>query len=436
MKRLVLVAAAIAAASPAAAAPTETVIHSFTGAGGGDTPYGGLIADKNGVLYGTTSGTRSNEPNAMGTVFSLTFMGGKKGWVLQGLYHFLGSDQLDGAHPCCALTMDPSGALYGATPQGGGHEDAGTIFKLTPPAAGSTDWTETVLFQGAVDGNITAFHINAPLIRDAAGALFGTAAYGGNAAACPSGCGVAFKLIPPAAGQTTWKYTTLYNFQGGNDGIDPTGGLLRDATGALYGATALGGNGTLCGGTQGCGTIFKLTPPAKGQTAWTEGVLYAFTGGNDGANANGGLVRARSGAFYGTTVHGGGGASDGGVIFKLSPPAAGQTMWTEAALYPFQAPPDSDDPYGGVTLGPGGVLFGTASAAGAEYSGTVFKLIPPAAGRTSWAEEVLYNFQGFEGGTDGEYPYGNLLRDAAGNLYGTTSRGGASGYGTVFEVTP
>jgi uncharacterized repeat protein (TIGR03803 family) len=82
------------------------------------------------------------------------------------------------------------------------------------------------------------------------------------------------------------------------------------------------------------------------------------------------------------------------------------------------------------------VLFGTASAAGADYSGTVFKLMPPLAGQTSWTEAVLYNFQGREDGTDGEYPYGGLLRDAAGNLYGTTSRGGANGLGTVFEVTP
>ncbi len=260
--------------------------------------------------------------------------------------------------------MDPSGALYGATPDGGGIENAGVIFKLTPPVAGSSNWTETVLFQGAVNGSITALHINAPLVRDAAGVLFGTAVDGGNAAACSSGCGVAFKLAPPAAGQTSWKYTPLYNFQGGTDGIDPTGGLLRDATGALYGATALGGNGTLCGGTQGCGTIFRLTPPAKGQTAWTEAVLYAFTGGTDGGTPNGDLVRSKSGALFGTTVSGGSCNNAGGhcgVVFELSPPAAGQSSWTEAVMHDFQST-DGANPSAGVILGPRGVLYGTTLA--------------------------------------------------------------------------
>jgi len=152
--------------------------------------------------------------------------------------------------------------------------------------AGATPYNETVpySFQGGVDGADPL----AGLIFDSSGALYGTT-WGGSA----------FKLTPPAAGQTQWTETVLYSFKGGADGDYPAAGLIFDTYGALYGTTAAGGSANL-------GTVFKLTPPAAGQTQWTEAVLYSFKGGRAGVGPQGGLIFDTHGALYGTTVRGGG----------------------------------------------------------------------------------------------------------------------------------
>jgi uncharacterized repeat protein (TIGR03803 family) len=131
-------------------------------------------------------------------------------------------------------------------------------------------------------------------------------------------------LAPPAQGQTAWTETVLYSFKGGSDGATPIAGLIADNQGALYGTTAGGGSGNN-------GTVFKLMPPAQGQMAWTETALYNFKGGSDGATPIAGLVADNQGALYGTTQQGGSGTND--VVFKLTPPAQGQTAWTETVLH-------------------------------------------------------------------------------------------------------
>jgi len=122
--------------------------------------------------------------------------------------------------------------------------------------------------------------------------------------------------------------TVLFSFNY-SDGGYPVSGLIADGQGALYGTTWAGGGGFSGNG----GTVFKLSPPAKGQTAWTETVLYSFNKGGpgyDGVGPVAGLIADNQGALYGTTYEGDG---TGGVVFKLSPPAKGQTAWTETVLY-------------------------------------------------------------------------------------------------------
>ena len=409
----------LALASPVAAkAPSEKVLATLANVG--SVPWAGLVADKSGALYGTATGFNTREHKGCGNVFQLTPPTGTgQPWTYSVLHSFvLGTS--DGCGPFAALIVDPSGTLYGTT-NSGGATWGGTVFSLTPPAAGSTSWTETLLFQFHND---TPF---APVLRDASGVLFGTTFWGG------IGRGSVFELVPPAQGQTNWTRTILYSFQGGADGQGPDAGLVKDATGAFYGTTYYGGTGTNCSGGQGCGTVFELMPPAAGQTAWTETVLYTFTGGTDGGAPYAGLTLDKSGALYGDTEFGGDPDVNGGVIFKLTPPGAGQTSWTESVIHTFEGP-DGASPKDSLIIDASGALLGTTYGGGELNKGTVFQLSPPAGGQTAWTETVLHSFAGNP--RDGENPIGGVIRNAAHDLFGTTSTGGKSRGGTVFEVTP
>jgi hypothetical protein len=171
--------------------------------------------------------------------------------------------------------------------------------------------------------------------------------------------------------------TVLYRFTGfPAEGSSPPAGLIADKQGALYGTTRLGGTS---GGVEGFGTVFKLTPPAKGQTAWTETVLYNFTG--DGFSPRAGLIADNSGALYGTTEGGGTKNGRGGVgtVFKLTPPATGQTVWTETVLHSFtgnfNGGSDGSNPVAGLIAGKQGALYSTTFFGGnRSENGTVFKL--------------------------------------------------------------
>jgi uncharacterized repeat protein (TIGR03803 family) len=160
-----------------------------------------------------------------------------------------------------------------------------------------------------------------------------------------------------------------------NDGASPYAGLIADEQGALYGTTLGGGTGV---GNSGQGVVFKLTPPAKGQTAWTETVLYIFCSllnCSDGATPMAGLIADNSGALYGTTRLGGTG-SDDGTVFKLIPPAKGHTAWTEIVLHSFTGSPDGRNTVAGLIADNWGALYGTTVLGGASDYGTVFKLTP------------------------------------------------------------
>src|SRR5580704_600201 len=202
-------------------------------------------------------------------------------------------------------------------------------------------------------------------------------------------------------------FTVLHNFKG-FDGSNPYAGLIRDTAGNLYGTTLNGGTG------EGHGTVFKL------DTAGVLTTVYGFRGYGDGNKPYAGVVRDRAGNLFGTTPSGIGHKFSLGIVYRIS--SAGK----EAKPHVFTGPPsDGSNPYGGLIRDNAGTLYGTTGGGGAASRGTVFKL---SAGK----ETVLYSFTGTNG--DGAYPEGTLVRDNSGTLYGTTSSGGGSAFGTVFKV--
>ncbi len=325
----------------------------------------------------------------------------------------------DGAFPFAGLLRDAAGNLYGSTNAGGASGNCsggcGTVFKL------DTSGNETVLysFKGGNDGATPGF---GSLIRDEAGNLYGTTADGGSGGGCSFsfGCGTVFKLDPAG------NETVLYSFKGGSDGESPVAGLIMDVAGNLYGTTQDGGSGSGC--SFGCGTVFKLDP------AGNFTVLHSFTGGSDGTQPLAALIFDQAGNLYGTTEEGGSGTctvingvSGCGTVFKLDPSG------NETVLHTFTGGNDGAAPlFVGLIMDIAGNLYGTTQIGGGSSScsvgcGTVFKL------DTSGNETVLHSFTGSPG--DGAIPRASLIMDKAGNLYGTTSNGGASGFGTVFKLT-
>ena len=279
------------------------------------------------------------------------------------------------------------------------------------------------------------------------GELYGTTASGGTGPY--DGFGVVFKLTPPAQGQTGWTETVLYRFQGGSDGSTPVSTLIAGKDGALFGTTAEGGGAATCPYSDGsCGTVFKLTPPAKGETSWTETVLHRFTG-IDGAEPepfSGRLIADEEGSLYGTTTVGG--SANNGTVFKLAPPRKGETAWKETVLYSFcssLACADGSLPGSSLILDNDGALYGTTTGGGSGAfisggGGTLFKLTPPTKGETAWRESVLYNFCSKQGCSDGVQPLVAPIVGKDGALYGTTDgdKDAASGHpgenGTVFRL--
>jgi uncharacterized repeat protein (TIGR03803 family) len=292
----------------------KTILYSFSGGDDGANPGAGLIFDTSGVLYGTTVGGGAH---GAGTVYKLTpDSTSPTGWTETVLYSFCSQTNCsDGGNPYAGLIFGTGGALYG-TASGDGSANDGTVFKLTPPATVGGAWNESVLhsFSGS-DGA----HPYDGLISDSTGALYGTTVNGGNTS-CESGCGTVFKLTPPSTVGGTWNESVLYSFAGGSGGSDgghPLAGLILDALGALYGTTPSGGTSTICSGVYiGCGTVFKLTPSSTAGGAWTESVLYSFTGGSDGGMPYAGLISDASGALYGTAYAGG--STGDGTVFEIT----------------------------------------------------------------------------------------------------------------------
>jgi uncharacterized repeat protein (TIGR03803 family) len=229
-----------------------------------------------------------------------------------------------------------------------------------------------------------------------------------------------------------WTESVLYSFHvSGKSGSIPLSGVIFDAAGNLYGTTLEGGDVTKCSGF-GCGTVFELTPEAGG--GWTEKWRHNFgSNSKDGMFPMAGLISDAAGNLYGTTNRGG--AHGQGTVFELTPKAGGG--WTEKVLYGFFVNNGKDGafPQAGLIFDTAGNLYGTTSGGGAHHQGTVFELTPKVGG--GWTERLLYSFFANHG-KDGAFPQAGLILDAAGNLYGTTKGGGAYGFakGTVFELSP
>ncbi len=401
----------------------ETVLYTFSGGADGGGPYGGVIADAAGNLYGTAGGGQGT--GSTGLIFKLDTSGHET-----VLYSF--TSAANGAGPSGGLLLGPAGQIYGTT-HSGGAAAAGTVFAVA-------NGNETVLcnFSSEADG----YNPNAGLTSDPAGNFYGTTLYGGTGNA-----GVVFKL------DATGQETVLHSFTGGLDGANPYAGITLDAAGNLYGTTFRGGSGN--------GVVYKLDPSG------TEIVLYTFTGGADGGFPYGNITLDAAGNLYGTT-YSGGGASGAGVVFKLDPSgnetvlfngggngssdfqsptsgvifdAAGNLYGTtyngdsvykldpagnESVLYAFgSGPNDGINPWAGVIFDAAGNLYGTTLEDGAGRWGTVYKLDP------SGKETVLY---GFRGQNDGGTPYAGVIPDSSGNLYGTTYAGGTGQAGVVYKV--
>jgi uncharacterized repeat protein (TIGR03803 family) len=299
-------------------------------------------------------------------------------------------------------------------------------------------------FGGSSDGG----NPYASLIADSSGNLYGTASAGGS-----NNAGVVFTVNPSGT------ETVLYSFTGGTDGAYPFSALVRDIAGNLYGTTS-------AGGTDNDGVVFMLDPNGE------EVVLHNFTGGTDGTNSLGGLLRDKSGNLFGTTSQGG--SSNEGIVFEISASGAYSILHTFTGATNDGAYPtytsllmDAGGTLYGVTEEGGtinagvvyklsktgkfnvlysftggsrdgcyvlgtpfmdkeGAIYGTGSQCGASEVGTVWKLTK------SGEETVLHNFAG--GTADGEYPFAGVIVDAEGNVYGNTKYGGASGVGTVYRI--
>ncbi len=451
MRALLLAAALVA--GPALALPAPSANHrdiwSFSSGPDGASPRGELLIDSAGNMYGTAS---TGGASGDGVVFLATPPPGGTGeGTVTPLYSFTGG--ADGSLPMAGLVMDPSGALYGTTAMDGAGQ-AGTAFQLTPPAQGGAAWTENTIWSFGTDK--AGRTPTGALTRDTAGALYGTAQWGGR-----YGFGTVFRLLPPGGGSSAWSATVLWDFTGGADGANPVAGLVFDSAGRLYGTAKAGGSG-------GVGTVFQLTPKAYG--VWVEATLKSFNGGVDGGTPTGTLAPDGAGGFYGTTEYGGPlnpacnqarypyygepdaeselaaraayvpvGGNRCGVVFHLTPPAQGGANWTVSPIWQFDGGLDGANPVAGVLVGRHGELYCLATQYGQQFWGTEILLTPPAGGG-AWTELLLASF---DGKSQGFYPRGTLAFGADGLVYGTTAVGGkywthvsSYGYGSIFRSVP
>jgi uncharacterized repeat protein (TIGR03803 family) len=396
----------------ASAQANEKMVHIFGTASsgyalGGYNPYGGVILDSAGNLYGTAAYGGSH---GYGMVFEM-LKGANGQWTEKALFNF-GDVADDGAYaPLAGLVFDRAGNLFGTTLGGGGSADQyGTVFELSPTASGK--WTFKIVHVfGGTDGQ----QPRSPLTMDSAGDLYGTTSENGL-----YGKGTVFKLTRGAGG--VWTEETVYSF-----------GAVSGDGGYSFEPVAIDSSGNIWGtsqqlGAYGFGAIYEISPNSSG--GWTETIVHSFAGGTDGAYPECGFIFDAAGNLYGTTTYGG--SSSHGIIFELSPAVGGG--WTMTTLYNFDGT-DGYDAMGNLAFGPDGTLYGTTWSGGAYGQGNVFALKPSVGG--TWSAKNLHSFQGGQGGCD---PWSGVALDSAGNLYGTTLYCGIgqgfNGVGTVFEIVP
>jgi uncharacterized repeat protein (TIGR03803 family) len=373
----------------AANAATLTTLYAFEGGSDGSSPQAALI-NVGGTLYGTAS-AGGRPIGGGGTVFAVNPVTGAE----SVLHAFHGGN--DGRIPLAAL-INVGGMLYGTTEEGGASE-VGTVFSINPATG-----VERVVyaFKGGSDGQ---FPLGA--LINVGGTLYGTTSGGGGGSQ-----GTVFSIDP-----TTGAERVVYAFNGASDGGIPSAPLIS-VGGTLYGTA--GTNSVLRVCSFNCGTVFSIYP-----TTGAETTLYSFMGGSDGQFPHAAVINV-GGTLYGTTELGGGTGCGGygcGTVFSVNPTSG------ENVLHAFQGGSDGSKPQAAL-IKVGATLYGTTAAGGGTGNGgsgfgTVFSINPSA------GENVVYAFQG---GGDGETPFGSLI-NVGGTLYGTTYLGGA-GYGTVFKLTP
>ena len=347
-----------------------TTIYSFNSSNAG--PYGAPVPGPAGVLYGATAGGGSS---GLGTVFELVAPPSPGGtWTEVPLHNFSGPD---GASPLATVTLAPDGTLYGTT-SAGGASNLGTVYQLTPPATQGGVWAEKVLhsFGASPDGNEPA----APVVIGSGGVLYGTTVQGGK-----HNAGIVFAVRPPPSGSGAWTEEVLHPFLSGNpgDGLEPLAPVVIGKSGALYGTAPSGGE-------YRDGAVYEVLPPATPGGAWTESLIWSFNGA-DGDRPLAGLALGANGALYGTTS---GGiiphqVTDGNV-FELLPPAAKGGAWTESVIYQFTGP-NGDEPESAVLIGKAGALYGTTNYGGPN-AGEIYQVLPPASPGGEWTGSILYSF--------------------------------------------
>ena len=316
------------------------------------------------------------------------------------------------------------------------HEGCGIVFNLKPPATACKTaecfWMETIsfAFQGTNDDGGSGPGLGR-LIFDQAGNLYGT---NWNAVA---NAGEVTQFVPSGGAWTLGRtYVSSLNLNSSTPNMI-FNGITFDSAGNLYGTSKVGPNVRpycLRGQTyNGCGTVYLLVPTGSG---WDADIIYTFADGEDGKYPMAGLVADQAGNLYGTTSADG--AGGGGVVFQLSPSGSG---WTYHLIYALPGVPHGiclipaggsgcSGPWGTLLMDPAGNLYGATYSNGAFQSGNVFKLTRS---NGSWTYTDLYDFTG---GSDGANPISPLILDGNGTIFGTTANGGADGYGVAFEITP
>jgi uncharacterized repeat protein (TIGR03803 family) len=371
-------------AAPAAAHPTFSVIHDFTGGADGGVPSYTLAVDGKRRFIGTAF---AGGANGDGTVFKLTH--DTSGWNVKPIYNFTDQDGEPGWGVTLANGSFYTNALYAGVMGG----PCGSALQITK-GQGVLMRTYVKDEDGCPTGN---------LVLDSSGNVYGVTQDGG-----ANGWGSIFELSFAGG---SWTETILYSFQGGSDGGAPYSGLIFDGAGNLYGtATAKGAGGN--------GTVFELSHKKSG---WTYTVLYSFTGGNDGGQPTAGLIFDTGGNLYGAAESWG--AKGGGTVFELSP---SHGSWTFSVLASLTG---GGGPVAALTMDSAGKLYGTNFFDGAYGYGSVFRLTPTVSG---WKYKDLHDFTS---GSDGGYPGGGVALDTRGNLYGTAVLGGADNMGVIYEIT-
>ncbi|HTZ98257.1 MAG TPA: choice-of-anchor tandem repeat GloVer-containing protein [Terriglobales bacterium] len=387
-----------AAGSIPAQAQTYRRLVSFDGTNGSNPTIMSLTQGEDGNLYGTTN---HGSPVLEGTVFRI----GTRG--LENLYSFClqGLPCLDGSVPWAGMALAADGSFYGTTAQGGdpncGSEGCGTVFNIDRQGTLTTLHT----FEMS-DGFLPE-----ALILGADGFFYGTASSGG-----ANNKGTIFKM---SSGGTV---VVLHSFSG-SDGARPGSGLVQAADGKFYGTTTYGGADPAGCDGYGCGTVFSIKSSGEFTT------LYSFCSQpncSDGAQPLSGLTQGADGNLYGTTF---GDPPDFGLgtIFRITPSGALTT------IYSFCVQPgctDGEIPYAGLTLATDGNFYGTTQGGGTYGHGTAFSLTPGGTLTT------LYSFCSQKKCFDGSEPYGGITQGTDGNLYGTTYTGGAAQYyGVIYRIS-